>query len=40
MKKILSILSLALILLSFTALAHAQQEIKIGVIYPLTGPAS
>src|SRR5512137_2888395 len=40
MKKLLNVLSLALILLSFTTLAYAQQEIKIGVIYPLTGPAA
>lgn len=40
MKKLLKVLSLALILLSFTSLAMAQQEIKIGVIYPLTGPAA
>lgn len=40
MKKLLKVLLLALILLSFTALAFAQQEIKIGVIYPLTGPAA
>ena len=40
MKKLLKVLSLALILLSFTTLAFAQQEIKIGVIYPLTGPAA
>ena len=25
---------------TFTASAYAQQEIKIGVIYPLTGPAA
>ena len=38
MKKLFRLLCLSLLVLSFASFAYAQEEIKIGVIYPLTGP--
>lgn len=40
MKKLLQGFCLFLLLFSFTSLACAQDEIRIGVIFPLTGPAA
>ena len=40
MKKLVRIVFLFLFVLAFAFPASAQQEIKIGVIYPLTGPAA
>ena len=39
-RTVIRTLSGAVLSLCFTAAAYAQQEIKIGVIYPLTGPAA
>jgi ABC-type branched-chain amino acid transport systems, periplasmic component len=38
MKKLLKVICLSLLLFSFTSLACAQDEIRIGVLFPLTGP--
>jgi len=40
MKKLLQSFCLFLLLFSFTSMAYAQNEIRIGVIFPLTGPAA
>jgi len=40
MKKLLQVFCMFLLLISFTSLACAQDEIRIGVIFPLTGPAA
>jgi len=37
MKKLLKVICLSLLLFSFTSLACAQDEIRIGVLFPLTG---
>ncbi|MDD5169700.1 MAG: ABC transporter substrate-binding protein [Syntrophales bacterium] len=40
MKKIARVLIVLSIILTFTSLAYGQNEIRIGVIFPLTGPAA
>ncbi len=40
MKKLFQGFCMFLLLFSFTSLAYAQDEIRIGVIFPLTGPAA
>ena len=38
MWKLMRVLIAAIMILSFTSLAYAQNEIRVGVIFPLTGP--